>query len=772
MLPKSAFSSLLSVLLGEKSIKSEDLNNVTLEQAEEIIFPTLVGNYEGLKFFEEEGLGKRLRSLKKYILSQPTLIYYVMRSLPMAALYTAAGLLYSAGGLLANSQGRAYLKDSVKGLFSKPKEIFSKIDKESEKEFKEWMEGQGYSIKEREDGWVFYADEIKDGDPRKKEKIGLFRKAYPVLELKESPLSEEKIGEKRLTVVTDYEEEARRYVEELEMNAPVEWLPILVDVGVALEKKHFISREEYSDRLSKWEKQETEKLYESFEASDYKKTVESVEKIGERASYSSQRRVAEGLVERLKQENRKKDAKKIEKYFKDAGIIPPPGYRLPIAVGAGLGAWFTLDLTNTAILGVIPGPINLLEAIGYSVNTGLDWKHSVDLALHTDTLYVLGQMIHGEETEMSKAISICQQLEASKDEKAYDLVKFFLSDGRILPEEVKAANYFLQAKQVIPDGPRAYYTQEELGSIGYNLYASLSADGRIGPDEEQVLQALNTVEWKNRWWIVRDIYNSGMVESTALNQDWDKDGISNIAEIMNGTNPLNKLEVDPSNLSDRYAVITAVTGYAHISVEVKSVKGIMEFLYRNGYNDDNVFLVHNPGGAANYEIMKTFPIKVDYKGPSDSRATAEAFLNYIKNLPSDVNDQVFVYASAHGNVNYIHMGGNVHFSEFGDALKQMDCGEAVVVINCSNAGGYVENLYNYLEKNPNMLIIGTQSKTESLDFTLEVTKFVGYLDSGLSIEEAFNIFAYELGKKGYHPVMYSGREEPFTNFLVYKKSQE
>ncbi|MEM3382794.1 MAG: hypothetical protein QW698_01945, partial [Nitrososphaerales archaeon] len=116
---RNAFSSLLSMLFKEKSIKNEDLNKATLEQGE-IVFPTLVGNYEeGLPFFEEEGLRKKLNSVKNYVLNQPALIYYAIRSLPFTALYTAVGLLCSAGGFLANSQGRTYLKNSVKGLFSK-----------------------------------------------------------------------------------------------------------------------------------------------------------------------------------------------------------------------------------------------------------------------------------------------------------------------------------------------------------------------------------------------------------------------------------------------------------------------------------------------------------------------------------------------------------------------------------------------------------------------------------------------------------------------------
>ena len=85
-----------------------------------------------------------------------------------------------------------------------------------------------------------------------------------------------------------------------------------------------------------------------------------------------------------------------------------------------------------------------------------------------------------------------------------------------------------------------------MNSIGKRLINSIYTDGKFSKKEADVLKKLFNNNWSKRWWIVRDIINSGMINEKYFNEDWDKDGLTNINEIMQETNPLNELETDVS----------------------------------------------------------------------------------------------------------------------------------------------------------------------------------------------------------------------------------
>ncbi len=426
-------------------------------------------------------------------------------------------------------------------------------------------------------------------------------------------------------------------------------------------------------------------------------------------------------------------------------------YGIPIA----LASWFSLDLLNRYItLPIpieiwpkyvplttikIPGPINSIEAYIYSTSTGLEWNQSVDLALLTNIFYNLGQLISGKEADISKVI-----------------------------------RYINQAKEIIPPDIRIYYTNQDFNQIGYNLGRGL-LEGGINPNVEKVLKILNDKEKWNRWWIVRDIYRAGMLGYKFLNEDWDKDGLTNLTEITQGTNPLNYLETNPNNLSKRYIIDVELIGRSKtpFNYDLEKMRRHCEIFKKNGYTDNNVILVALNPGEYECKMLKNFPLKVDYIGRTyPEYTTAEKIFDYIRNLPSDENDTVFIYISAHGNVNRIRIGHpSPTASDVSDVLKQMKCGEGIIAFNSSYGGAFAKNLYNLLE-NYNILFMSTEGETYSGN--TPITPFLEYLDEGMSVEEAFNKFASYINKRTEgrnNPSMFTRREEPFINFLVYRKRE-
>ena len=424
-------------------------------------------------------------------------------------------------------------------------------------------------------------------------------------------------------------------------------------------------------------------------------------------------------------------------------------YGIPIA----LASWFSLDLLNTHLtLPIpieiwpkyvplttikIPGPINSIEAYIYSTSTGLEWNKSVDLALLTNIFYNLGQLISGKEADISKVI-----------------------------------RYINQAKEIIPPDIRIYYTNQDFNQIGYNLGRGL-LEGGINSDVEKVLKILNNKEKWNRWWIVRDIYRSGMLGYKFLNEDWDKDGLTNLTEITQGTNPLNYLEITPNNLSERYAIYVEWIGGSDFRLNV--MERLCKIFKRNGYNDKNTILVALSTDEEEWGKLELFPIKLDYMGQIGDtlrRETIDKIFNYMKNLPSDENDTVFIYISAHGNPREIAIGNpSPNFYDFANVIKEMKYGELIFALNSCHSGAFAKNLYNLLEDS-NILFIPAQDET--YDVNTPITPFLEYLDEGMSVEEAFNKFAsYEskMSEGRNNPLMFTRREEPFINFLVYIKRE-
>ena len=312
-----------------------------------------------------------------------------------------------------------------------------------------------------------------------------------------------------------------------------------------------------------------------------------------------------------------------------------------------------------------------------------------------------------------------------------------------------------------------YYTTEEINSVQENLLKNALANGKISDTEVDALKHLET--W-DRWWIVRDIYSSGMIDDAKLQENWDGDKttngspLSNYEEIMQGTNPLESLETNPSNPSERYVVMVNVFGGGF---ELERSREICEKLIKNGCKDDQIYLALNPGEDG----VSDFPATIDHIGNAGQRSTADYFLNSIKNLPSDENDIVLVCSTSHGNDDRITIGGNVFLPELNKALYEMKYGKAITVIDCCKAGGFVAGLNNNPYELANMLGISQQSKYETSSIPF-MKVFVEYLDSGLNVEGAFNQASYDMIELyDHHPGIYFGSPEEFTNPLKYVKPE-
>ena len=243
-------------------------------------------------------------------------------------------------------------------------------------------------------------------------------------------------------------------------------------------------------------------------------------------------------------------------------------YGLPIA----LASWFSLDLLNRYIiipsinlesLGPfklnirtpsikVPGPINSVKTLLYSTATGLDWNRSVDLALRTDTLNFLGG-IFGQKTEFSKAISIYHQLDGGKDKNVYNLVRFFLGDGKISPNEVNSIDYYLRVRDnLFPKELLPYWPLEERGEIAYDFCRQLLADGQITDEEKNIAGLM--LNFRRPMISVRGIQKGIILDPY---KDHDKDGFSTMEELLKDRNYLNPLETPLTNDSEVYAIFLA-----------------------------------------------------------------------------------------------------------------------------------------------------------------------------------------------------------------------
>ena len=190
------------------------------------------------------------------------------------------------------------------------------------------------------------------------------------------------------------------------------------------------------------------------------------------------------------------------------------------------------------------------------------------------------------------------------------------------------------------------------------------------------------------------------------------------------------------------------------------------------YDNDNIFLIVDPGyGQINmisqFPINPDFLVKYDKNGsrlPGMVEAEAEYFLRYLENLPTDRNDTVFLYVSAHGNSNIIHVGIDVSVDRLSEVLSKMKYKELIAFFNSCGSNEYTKRLYDLQGRTPNILLVGYDSNLVG-NISLEIKRIMSYLDLGLNMKEVLKKI-----KAQQKAITIIGESEVFTNPLVYKKS--
>ncbi|MFH1473662.1 MAG: hypothetical protein ABIE55_02090 [Candidatus Aenigmatarchaeota archaeon] len=320
---------------------------------------------------------------------------------------------------------------------------------------------------------------------------------------------------------------------------------------------------------------------------------------------------------------------------------------------------------------------------------------------------------------------------------------------------------------LIPANLRVYYKNQEVQDIQSNLIDSVLSDGNVSSVETEAMQKLPS----ERWYVARDVIDSGMVSENALKENWDKSGPTNIAEIRQGTNPLNDLEDDSSNLSERHAILVNNGG---IPSSAGRILGLYHILKKNGYSDDKInlsFSLEKPRYNENQlsvekdvglldgiewlkdnfkgNLLKDYNVEVDHR---DGEITPIAFLNWIRELKTDDNDTIFIYYGGHGP-GPLGPVESVLAKDMNVALNSKSYGRGVFINESCGAESYLKQL---IEPNQlrNTAAIGTSSVGENVGAVF-TDNFMPLVMKGVNIEEAYETAKQLTNTKDHNPVIYS-----------------
>jgi hypothetical protein len=444
------------------------------------------------------------------------------------------------------------------------------------------------------------------------------------------------------------------------------------------------------------------------------------------------------------------------------------------------------------------------------------WSKSWNLALKTSDLDSLRGIFTGN-SELLKLINYYHQISRlpgieGDHEIVYDFISPLFSDGKISPLEEEMVKKFMiyhpKVYNLIPEDIRKnYYTNKEVYDISRKLIEQLFSEGNPSPEVEDV--ANNLLSWK-RWWIVRDIINSGMINEKNLKEDWDLDNFSNITEILSkkfygidGSNPLEKLETPLTDESKRYAVIINSIGDMGAASENFV---LYHLLKRNGYGDEDIYiffsLMDRHKEMFNAEWVKMSlrayehiyladvlqplsndtPMEIDYFEHEELKVKAQKVLDVLKALPSDKNDNILLFYVGHGSsMHFYGTDGSGSETLYADQLKEtidsMKYGRFVLLHDACHSEIYLKNLKREgLKKG----VVGIASMSADESGGAGGETFFEGLERGLSIRDAveywrnFNEERYKKwGIKPQHPVMYifdTDGWEDYFNFFKYRKN--
>jgi len=540
----------------------------------------------------------------------------------------------------------------------------------------------------------------------------------------------------------------------------------LDSIKANLDRKNFMTTEEYSKALKEFEELETKGLFESLGPNiDFKGVLGSLQDLGERAGFTMQERIARRAVEELERQGRKEDAKILKKQLKEENVLPPFKYLLPLKY-LGYGAiGYTIvgtifDFANTMILGFIPGPINLIKALTYHISTGLDFGRSLDLALSTNTLNSLGFLLG--ETDASKVIGIYNQLEGSKDPNVYNLVRFFLRDGRISPEEVNSKDFYLLIRGgVVPKELLPYWPINERGEVAYKAVTQILEDGSISPDEQTLLDYIPKSKRPMTIW---NEIGSGIFKN--LRADKDGDGYSAIEEALFDSNDGNSLWTPLTNPSEVF--IFTINGggggqFPDVAPGAEENTILVYEAIKHGVPKDHItsFFKIKPSKEGDFDftpslwrrshyfpeikgnIVKDGLVKMSY---IDEAANRE---NLLKEFPrflqrGDDNDVLLFYYRGEGGAVKLFYGHNqgdfeeVTYGELYNILKSTPRNSKLVWVIDSCGAGHVVNVMlqgHGLYSLKDVVSIGSTNEVETSGGVFSYI-FMSRLRDGYSIRDA------------------------------------
>jgi len=174
---------------------------------------------------------------------------------------------------------------------------------------------------------------------------------------------------------------------------------------------------------------------------------------------------------------------------------------------------------------------------------------------------------------------------------------------------------------------------------------------------------------------------------------------------MQGTNPLNELETDPRNWSERYAILLETPRHA---LAARTCISLYYLLKKNGYDDHiTIFFtlldMHKKAFYENEWVdslrkwlkgdpLKDYTVMLDY--PTRKDVTIENYVKTLTSLPSDENDIVLIWYEGHGGFTfYSPEYSKFHINKQMPYITSMQYGRLIFINDSCSA----ENEFKYIE---------------------------------------------------------------------------
>lgn len=184
-------------------------------------------------------------------------------------------------------------------------------------------------------------------------------------------------------------------------------------------------------------------------------------------------------------------------------------------------------------------------------------KFDSNIIIYAEDKYGLTSYLHTKIEKQNPSLNYA--LQKGLDKSLIEYITHFDEDDEMDEKESELIDYITYiGEKLIPLELKNYWKRGEIISLQKKLFQSVLEDGVVSSEELNSLKKI--LSW-DRWNIAKDIINSGMINDNALKEDWDGDGISNLMEIMAGTNPLNELEIHPLNRSEVYIINISGPGW-------------------------------------------------------------------------------------------------------------------------------------------------------------------------------------------------------------------